>query len=226
MRKEITVRRFLGTAFRPGFAPQGDFLSWAESHQRPTKGGAFPLLVESTLLVRGETASFCFRPLVWRGHIDGMVVLWAALAPMEMRPSIYQGLTLVKQLFPAAGAWLTAAGTPLLQGRPGRGNCLVVGPVARITWGGSSPRSHSKSDGPRINLTQFQPGTPGRSLGGNALSDSFPDFLSLRNRAQRSVPTRLASRCRSWQKIKAYAPLHPGEEATSSPGLFCCAPPP
>ncbi len=122
------------------------------------------------------------------------------------------------------GAWLTAAGTPLLQGRPGRGNCLVVGPVARITWGGSSPMSHSKSDGPRINLTQFQPGTPGRSLGGNALSDSFPDFLSLRNRAQRSVPTRLASRCRSWQKIKAYAPLHPGEEATSSPGLFCCAP--
>ena len=104
------MRRFLGTACRPGFAPQGDFLSWAESHQRPTKGGAFPLLVESTPLVRGETASFCFRPLVWRGHIDGMVVLWAALAPMEMRPSIYQGLTLVKQLFPAAGGLADGGG--------------------------------------------------------------------------------------------------------------------
>ena len=75
-------------------APQGDFLCWAESHQRPTKGGAFPLLVESTPLVLGETASFCFRPLVWRGHIDGMVVLWAALAPMEIAlllPGPYPG---------------------------------------------------------------------------------------------------------------------------------------
>ena len=167
----MPVRRFPGTAFRPGFAPQGDFLSWAESHQRPTKGGAFPLLVESTPPVRGETASFSFRPLVWRGHIDGIVVLWAALAPMEMRSSITRALPWSSSCSQLPGAWLTAAGTPLLQGRPGRGNCLVVGPVARITWGGSSPRSHSKSDGPRINLTQFQPGTPGRSLGGNALSD-------------------------------------------------------
>ena len=41
--------------------------------------------------------------------------------------------------------------------------------------------------GPAIGLTQFQPGTPGRSLGGNALSDSFPHFSSVRNGAQRSA---------------------------------------
>ena len=99
----------------------------------------------------------------------------------------YQGLTLVSSCSQLPGAWLATVATPLFQGRPGRGNRLVVGPVAEITWGAGSTRSHSKSDGPRINLTQFQPGTPGRSLGGNALSDSFVSFSSLRKRPQRSA---------------------------------------
>ena len=68
------------------------------------------------------------------------------------------------------GAWLPAAGTPLLQGRPGHGNRLVIGPAAQGAWYGGSNRNHSKGHGPNLDLTHGQPRTPGRSLGGNALS--------------------------------------------------------
>ena len=84
------------------------------------------------------------------------------------------------------GAWLSAAGTPLLRGRPGGGNRLVVGPAARLAWCAGSGRSHSKGDGPTIDLTQFQPRTPGRSLGGNALS-GFSSILASQNGPQRSA---------------------------------------
>ena len=45
----------------------------------------------------------------------------------------------------------------------------------------------------RWGMLQRQARRPGGYLGGNALGDSFPDFSSLRNRAQRSVPGRGAA---------------------------------
>ena len=98
-----------------------------------------------------------------------------------------QGLTLVRRCSQLSEAWLPAAGTPLGQGRPGHGNCPAIGPAARIAWCGGSTRSHSKGDGPNPGLTQFQPRTPGRSLGGNALS-GFSSILASQNGPQRSVP--------------------------------------
>ena len=90
-----------------------------------------------------------------------------------------QGLILVSRC-----SQLSAAGTPLLRGRPGHENCQAVGPAARLAWCAGSGRSHSKSDGPTIDLTQFQPRTPGRSLGGNALS-GFSSILASQNGPQR-----------------------------------------
>ena len=77
-----------------------------------------------------------------------------------------QGLTLVCRCFQLTGAWLPAAGTPLLQGRPGRGNHLMIGPAAMVAWYGGTNRSHSKGNGPNLDLTQFQPGTPREVLRG------------------------------------------------------------
>ena len=62
MPEGLSLFRFSGNTLRLWFAPQGDFLSWTESHQRPTKGGAFPRLVESTPLVLGGSASNLPRP--------------------------------------------------------------------------------------------------------------------------------------------------------------------
>ncbi len=81
-----------------------------------------------------------------------------------------QGLTLVSCCSQLSVAWLPAAGTPLGQGRPGPGNCPAIGPAAKVAWCSGSDRGHSKGDGPNTSLTQFQPRTPGRFLGGNALS--------------------------------------------------------
>ena len=65
---------------------------------------------------------------------------------------------------------------------PDRGIAQPKGQLPRVAWCGGSNRSHSKSDGPKFNLTQFQPGTPGRFLGGNALSGFFVYFWPLKNR--------------------------------------------
>ena len=106
-----------------------------------------------------------------------------------------QGLTLVSRC-----SQLSAAGTPLLRGRPGHETCQAVGPAARLAWCAGSGRSHSKSDGPTIDLTQFQPRTPGRFLGGNALS-GFSSILASQNGPQRSVPGWGAGFClRNWRR--------------------------
>ena len=168
----------------PGTLRWGNFLP-PESHQRPPKAGPSPALWNPP---RG-TGCLCvllFAPLGsvgshrWRGH-----------ATESTRSSVWlyfyrQGLTLVCNCSQLPGAWLSAAGTPLLRGRPGGGNRLVVGPAARLAWCAGSGRSHSKGDGPTIDLTQFQPRTPGRSLGGNALS-GFSSILASQNGPQRSA---------------------------------------
>ena len=185
----------------PGTLRWGNFLP-PESHQRPPKAGPSPALWNPP---RG-TGCLCvllFAPLGsvgshrWRGH-----------ATESTRSSVWlyfyrQGLTLVCNCSQLPGAWLSAAGTPLLQGRPGGGNRLVVGPAARLAWCAGSGRSHSKGDGPTIDLTQFQPRTPGRSLGGNALS-GFSSILATQNGPQRSVPGWGAGFClRNWRRTSS-----------------------
>ena len=96
------------------------------------------------------------------------------------------------------GAWLPAAGTPLLQGRPGHGNRLVIGPAAQGAWYGGSNRNHSKGHGPNLDLTHGQPRTPGRSLGGNALSGFWFLLTGQKEPPAGSVPTRLASLSPGW----------------------------
>ena len=71
-----------------------------------------------------------------------------------------QGLSLVCRCFQLTGAWLPAAGTPLLQGRPGCRNHSAIGPAAMVAWYGGTNRSHSKGIGPNLALTQSQPRTP------------------------------------------------------------------
>ena len=65
----------------------------------------------------------------------------------------YQGLILVCNCSQLPEAWLPAAGTPLLQSRPGGGNHPVIGPVAMVAWCGGRDRGHSKGDGPNTSLT-------------------------------------------------------------------------
>ena len=77
---------------------------------------------------------------------------------------------------------------------PDRGIAQPKGQLPRVAWCGGSNRSHSKSDGPKFNLTQFQPGTPGRFLGGKALSGFWFLLPAQKKPPAGSVPTRLASR--------------------------------
>ena len=127
-----------------------------------------------------------------------------------------QGLTLVSRC-----SQLSAAGTPLLQVRPGHENRQAVGPATRVAWCGNSNRSHTKGNGPNLDLTQGQPCTPGRSLGGNALS-GFSSILATQNGPQRSVPGRGAER--PWQGRKG-APeksekVNPSDPADAGPPPF------
>ena len=72
-----------------------------------------------------------------------------------------QGLTLVSRC-----SQRSAAGTPLLQVRPGHENRQAVGPATRVAWCGNSNRSHTKGNGPNLDLTQAQPRTPREVLRG------------------------------------------------------------
>ena len=77
-----------------------------------------------------------------------------------------QGLSLVCRCSQRWAAWLPAAETPLLQGRPGCRNHSAIGPAAMVAWYGDTNRSHSKGNGPNLDLTQSQPRTPREVLRG------------------------------------------------------------
>ena len=104
-----------------------------------------------------------------------------------------QGLTLVSCCFQRSAAWFPAAGTPLLQGRPGYRNRPVIGPAAMVSWCAGRNRSHSKGHGPNLDSTHSQPRTPGGYLGGNALSGFWFLLPAQKKPPAGSVPTRLAS---------------------------------
>ena len=89
----------------------------------------------------------------------------------------YQGLTQVCNCSQLPEAWLPAAGTPLLQGRPGGENHPAIGPAAMVAWCGGRTRRHSKGNGPNTSLTQAQPRTPRGVLRGERPKRFFPPFL-------------------------------------------------
>ena len=82
-----------------------------------------------------------------------------------------QGLTLVSRC-----SQRSAAGTPLLQVRPGHENRQAVGPATRVAWCGNSNRSHTKGNGPNLDLTQAQPRTPREVLRGERPKWLFVHF--------------------------------------------------
>ena len=136
-----------------------------------------------------------------------------------------QGLTLVSRC-----SQLSAAGTPLLQVRPGHENRQAVGPATRVAWCGNSNRSHTKGNGPNLDLTQAQPRTPGRSLGGNALSGFWFLLPDQKEPPAGSVPTRPEGWKREIKeeqtsdKARARVPINPHRHKNTprpiGPGVF------
>ena len=164
--------------------------NWGKNRQRrglPPPCGIHPAGTRP-LLRQGD-----LRPLAWWGHIDGMVILLGAPTLLLVRPSTPQGLTLEKQLFPAAGGLAPGGGNAASPGEarswkpPGhRASCpewpgvvAQPGATARVTGRGKNRRSSGLVP-------------QGGSLGGNALSGFFVYFWPVKNRPQRSAPTRLA----------------------------------
>ena len=73
----------------------------------------------------------------WPGEVTWMA--WRSMGGIYFSAgaSIYrQGFTLVSRCSQLPDAWFPAAGTPLLQGRPGHGNHLAIGPAAQdsLVW--------------------------------------------------------------------------------------------
>ena len=192
--KKLVLLRFLRLrpAPQPGTLRWGDFLPDEKVTKESPKAGPSPAL---------------WNPP--RGTECACILLFLALGPVgshrwrrNSTESTYfsgrqffypQGLVLVSRCSQLSVPRLPAAATPLGQDRPGHGNCPVIGPAAMVAWCGGTSRGHSKGDGPNIGLTQFQPRTPGRSLGGNALSGFWFLLPAQKKPPAGSVPTRLAS---------------------------------
>ena len=73
----------------------------------------------------------------WPGEVTWMA--WRSMGGIYFSAgaSIYRkGFTLVSRCSQLPDAWFPAAGTPLLQGRPGHGNHLAIGPAAQdsLVW--------------------------------------------------------------------------------------------
>ena len=168
---------------------RGDFLL-PERHERPPKEGPspgeplFPAIESLAAQSMGCTAP---KAPLCKGSCQP-VGLTEGLTVGSRRQSLRADFRQPTSLYTREALSLAVTEAPLLQGRPGGGKHLAIGPAAMAAWCGGNIRSHSKGDGPRINLTQFQSGTSGRFLGGNALSGFFVYFCPVKNRPQRSVP--------------------------------------
>ena len=171
---------------QPGTLRWGDFLGGQKVTKDPPKAGPSPALwnppcgTECTcvLLVSALGLEGSHR---W--HRDTIDSTYFSAGWCFYSPGPYPG----KPLFPAIGGMAPSGGNAACPGRPGGGNRLAIGPVARIAWCGGSNRGHGVTGRPE-NHRRGSLVPQGRSLGGNALSDSFPHFSSGRNGAQRSVP--------------------------------------
>ena len=119
----------------PGTLRWGDFLGGQKVTKDPPKAGPSPALwnpprgtgCACVLFVSALGLEGSHR---WRGPFTERAYFSAWLF------FDCQGLTLVYSCSQLPGVWLTAVATPLLQGRPGCGNHLAVGPVAQgsLIW--------------------------------------------------------------------------------------------
>ena len=129
-----------------------DFLG---RNQRPRRGrSAYARFLPDEKLGK-ESPKAGPSPALWnppRGTGSPCVLLFSALGPVgshgwrgdstehtyfSEKQSFYrQGLTLVSRCSQRLVVWLPAAGTPLLQGRPGYRNRPVIGPAAQssLVW--------------------------------------------------------------------------------------------
>ena len=107
----------------------GNFLTGQKVTKDPPKAGPSPALWNPPRGT-GRMCVLLFSALGpvgshrWRGHS-------VERASSSVCLFLYrQGLTLVSRCSQLSGAWLPAAGTPLLQGRPGCGDGPAIGPAA------------------------------------------------------------------------------------------------
>ena len=139
------VQRDLQLACQPGFAPQGDFLIGQKVTKDPPKAGPSPALWNPP------------RGTGWRVHLP-----FSALGPVGPHRcpgsstevgyfcgSLCAYLTLVRRCSQRWAAWLPAAGTPLLQGRPGHRNHPAIGPAVQgglVWWQYQGPQQGSRAN--------------------------------------------------------------------------------
>ena len=188
--------RSMGSLFQPsglvGTLRWTRFLPDEKSGKESPKAGPSPALWNPPRRYEAAWCVLLFSALVpvgshrWRGS--------SAESACSSDKSYFhcQGLTLVSRCSQLSRAWLPAAGTPLLQGRPGDENHTAIGPAAMVAWCGGTNRGHSKGDGPNIGLTHSQPRTPGRYLGGKALGGFSSLLPGQKGPLAGSVPARLA----------------------------------
>ena len=138
---------FCALASAVGTLRWGDFLP-PESHQRPPKAGPSPALwnpphgtgwrVRLPLSALGPVGSHR-----WPGSSTECTCFCGTLCFYR------QGLTLVRRCSQRWAAWLPAAGTPLLQGRPGHRNHPAIGPAAQgglVWWQYQGPQQGSRAN--------------------------------------------------------------------------------
>ncbi len=132
----LSFSDFLGTDQRPrrGRSAGPDFSPMRNrGKNRQRRGLPPPCGIHPAVL--GVPASFSFQPLARWGHIDGLS--FYGLYLLLCSACFYrQGLSLVCRCSQRWAAWLLAAGTPLLQGRPGCRNHSAIGPAAQgsLVW--------------------------------------------------------------------------------------------
>ena len=157
----MTFSDFSGAPLRPcqGRSAYARFLPDEKSGKESPKAGPSPALWNPPRGTGWSVRHSIFSP--WPGEVTWMACRSMGCIYFSAGASFYrQGFTLVSRCSQLPDAWLPAAGTPHPQSRPGHGNRPAIGPAAQGAWCGGRNRGHSKGNGPNIDLTQFQTGTP------------------------------------------------------------------
>ena len=135
------------TAPLPGTLRWGDFLGGQKVTKDPPKAGPSPALWNPPRGT-GCTCVLLVSALGLEGshrwHRDTIDSTYFSAGWCFYSPGPYPG----KPLFPAIGGMAPSGGNAACPGRPGGGNRLAIGPVARIAWCGGSNRGHGVTGRP------------------------------------------------------------------------------